>query len=179
VAEEPVTTEQESCEDLNKALAEEKSRAESYLASLQRSEADFRNYKKRIEQEKQESLAWSNAALIKSLLPIVDDMERAFAMADSAIKESPWFEGIKIIQRKLQDILKANGCTEIECLGLPFDPNLHEAIAHEEGEEGMVISEHRKGYMMKNRVLRAPQVTVGNGNSVSGKIAGHEKSEKT
>ena len=162
MAEDPVTQE-ENIEDLKKALEEEKSKAESYLASLQRSEADFRNYKKRIEQEKQESLFWTNADLIKSLLTVVDDMERAFTMVDPKFQDSTWVEGFRIIQRNLQDILKAHGCTEIECIGKPFDPNLHEAIGYEEGQEGMVISEHRKGYTMKNKVLRASQVTIGNG----------------
>ncbi|MGD0355874.1 MAG: nucleotide exchange factor GrpE [Dehalococcoidia bacterium] len=165
MAEEPVTHEQENVEELEKNVAEEKDKASSYLASLQRSEADFRNYKKRIEQEKQEALTWTNAELIKSLLPVVDDMERAISMMDPAVavKESSWGEGFKIIQRNMQDILRAHGCSEIECIGKPFDPNLHEAVGYEDGEEGMIISEHRKGYTMKNKVLRASQVTVGKG----------------
>ena len=163
MAEEPVTQEQENVDELKKAVAEEKDKASSYLASLQRSEADFRNYKKRIEQEKQEALTWTNAELIKSLLPVVDDMERAISMMDPAVKESSWGEGFIIIQRNMQDILRAHGCSEIECVGKPFDPNLHEAIGYEDGEEGMIISEHRKGYTMKNKVLRASQVTVGKG----------------
>ncbi|MGA2367572.1 MAG: nucleotide exchange factor GrpE [Dehalococcoidia bacterium] len=163
MAEEPVIQEQENVEELKKAVVEEKDKASSYLASLQRSEADFRNYKKRIEQEKQEALTWTNAELIKSLLPVVDDMERAISMMDPAVEESSWGEGFKIIQRNMQDILRAHGCSEIECVGKPFDPNLHEAIGYEDGEEGMIISEHGKGYTMKNKVLRASQVTVGKG----------------
>ena len=167
MAEEPVIQEQENVDELKKAVAEEKDKASSYLASLQRSEADFRNYKKRIEQEKQEALTWTNAELIKSLLPVIDDMERAIAMMDPVVKESSWGEGFEIIQRNMQDILRTHGCSEIECVGKPFDPNLHEAIGYEDGEEGMIISEHRKGYTMKNKVLRASQVTVG-----KGKLAG-------
>jgi len=174
VGEEPITQEQESTQDLKKALADEKVRADEYLASLQRSEADFRNYKKRTEQEKRDSLMWSNADLVKSLLPVVDDIERAFSMVGPECDNSTWIEGFRIIQRKLQEVLRAHGCVEIDCVGLPFDPNLHEAIAHEEGEEGIVISEHRKGYTMKNKVLRASQVTVGNGKSKKGP-AGAEK----
>jgi molecular chaperone GrpE len=176
VAEQPVTQEQDSVEDPSKALAEEKSKADNYLANLQRSEADFRNYKKRVEQEKQESLNWSNAELIRSILPVLDDIERAFSMVDPSVEGSTWLEGFKIIQRNLQDVLKAHGCTEIECVGVAFDPNLHEAVAHEEGAEGVIISEHRKGYMMKNKVLRAPQVTVGKGKTHSHGAAKGEKS---
>ena len=163
MAEDPAVQEQESVEDLKKALSDGKARADSYLASLQRSEADFRNYKKRVEQEKLESITWSSAELMKSILPTVDDMERAFQMVDSSGQDSTWMDGFRIIQRKLQDILRAHGCTEIECIGTPFDPNLHEAVAYEEGDEGMVISEHRKGYLMKDKVLRASQVSVGKG----------------
>ena len=163
MAEGSETYEETSVEELQKALEEETAKSNNYLASLQRSEADFRNFKKRVEQEKQDSLTWSNAELIKSLLPVVDDMERAFAMIDPALEDSAWVSGFRIIQRKMQDILRSYGCTEIECIGEPFDPNLHEAVGHEKGEEGKVVSEQRKGYMMKNRVLRASQVTVGNG----------------
>jgi molecular chaperone GrpE len=171
VGEEPLTQGQEgaqSIEDLKRALDEEKSRGDGLLASLQRSEADFRNYKKRTDQEKKDSLAWSNAELVKSLLPVVDDIQRAFTMVDPKCQDSTWLEGFRIIQRNLQDILRAHGCVEIDCVGTPFDPNLHEAIAHEPGEEGMVITEHRKGYTMKDKVLRASQVTVGNGESKRG-----------
>jgi molecular chaperone GrpE len=174
VGEEPLTQEQESTEDLKKALTGEKARADEYLSALQRSEADFRNYKKRTEHEKQDSLTWSNAELIKSLLPVVDDMERAFSMVDPECNDSKWLEGFRIIQRNLQDILKSHGCVEIDCIGVPFDPNLHEAVAHEPGEEGMVISQHRKGYTMKNKVLRASQVTVGNGEPVNAHPGGNK-----
>lgn len=163
MAEDPVTQGQERIEELEKALAEEKARAEEYLAGLQRATAEVQNVKKRTEQEKQDWLMWSNAELIKALLPVVDDMERAISMIDGNEENTAWIEGFKIIQRNLQDILKAHGCTQIECLGQPFDPNLHEAIGQENGEEGIVISEQRKGYALKNKVLRASQVTVGNG----------------
>ena len=171
MAEEPLTREQEgeqSVEELKKALAEERTRAEGLMSSLQRWQADYRNLQKRTDQEKKESLAWSNADLIKSLLPVVDDMERALSLLDTHGKDSDWLEGFKIIQRNLQEVLRSHGCKEIECIGQPFDPNLHEAIAHEPGEEGVVISEHRKGYIMKDKVLRASQVIVGNGQSKEG-----------
>jgi molecular chaperone GrpE len=167
LAEEPITQEeaQDDIEALKKTLAEEKEKAEKYLASAQRATADYQNLKKRTEQEKQESLAWSNAELIKLLLPVIDDMQRAFDHVDPAFEDTAWVDGFKQIERKLQEILRNHGCTEIECLGQPFDPNFHEAVAYEEGDEGVVIGEHRKGYQMKNRVLRASQVTVGKGTS--------------
>lgn len=165
MAEEPVIQENENIEDLKKALLEEKQKAAEYLADAQRERADYQNLKKRTDLEKQESLNSFNAEFIRAILPVIDDMDRAFGMIDPKLKDSPWVEGFKIIQRNLQDILKSHGCTEMECVGQPFDPSCHEAVAYEQGEEGIVISEHRKGYTMKNRVIRASQVSVGNGKS--------------
>lgn len=165
MTEEPVAQETENIEELKKALEEEKKKAAEYLADAQRERADYQNLKKRTELERQESLYLINAEFIRKLLPVLDDMERAFNMVDPQWQNSTWIEGFRIIQRNLQDILRAHGCQAIECVGQPFDPSIHEAVAYEEGEEGMVISEHRKGYTMNNRVLRAPQVTVGKGKS--------------
>ena len=164
MADEPVTQETENIEDLKEALLEERKKSAEYLVDAQRERADYQNLKKRTEQDKQESLKWSNAELIRSILPAIDDMERAFTMVDPQFQDSTWVEGFRIIQRQLQDALRAHGCTEIDCVGQPFDPNLHEAVTYEDGEEGTVISEHRKGYMMKDKVLRASQVAVGKGN---------------
>ena len=164
MAEDPISQEQDNIVDLKKALTESEEKAKTYLADAQRERADYQNLKKRTEQEKQEYLSWANVEIVRQLLPVVDDMQRAFNMVDPKFEDSTWVEGFKIIQRNLQDILRAHGCVEIECVGQPFDPNFHEAIGYEDGEEGEVVSEHRKGYTVKDRVLRASQVTVGNGN---------------
>lgn len=165
MAEEPVVQENENIEELKKALEEEKKKAAEYLADAQRERADYQNLKKRTELERQESINSINAEFIRKLLPVIDDMERAFNMVDPQWQNCNWVEGFRIIQRNLQDILRAHGCTAMECIGQPFDPNLHEAVAYEEGEEGMVISEQRKGYMLNNKLIRAPQVSVGKGKS--------------
>jgi len=164
LAEESISQEQDSIVELKKALAGAEEKAKTYLADAQRERADYQNLQKRTDQEKQEYQSWANAELMRLLLPIVDDMERAFNMVDPNFKDSTWVEGFRIIQRNLQDILRTHGCTPIECVGQPFDPNFHEAVAYEEGDEGTVISEHRKGYTMKDKLLRASQVTVGKGN---------------
>ena len=163
MAEEPILQEQDNIEELKKALAEAEERSKTYLADAQRERADYQNLKKRTEQEKQELSARANAEMIRLLLPVVDDMERAFAMVDPGFQDSTWVEGFRIIQRNLQDILRSHGCTEIECVGKRFDPNFHESVAYEDGEEGMVVSEHRKGYTIKDKLLRASQVAVGRG----------------
>jgi molecular chaperone GrpE len=146
LAEDPILQDSNNQVDLKKALAEAEDRAKTYLADAQRERADYQNLKKRTEQEKQENLSWANAEMMRQLLPVVDDMERAFNMVDPKFKDSTWVEGFRIIQRNLQDILRAHGCTVIECVGQPFDPNFHEAVAYEDGEEGMVVSDTVKLY---------------------------------
>ena len=153
----------EDIESLQEALAEEKEKAEKYLASWQRCQADFVNYKQRAEQEKSEVIEFANSALICNLLPIIDDMERAFASVPDGLVESNWTEGIRLIYNKLRAGLEAYGLTEIKAKGEPFDPRLHEAIMQQVGEEGMVIGETQKGYKFKEKVIRPSLVIVGKG----------------
>jgi molecular chaperone GrpE len=153
----------EDIETLQQALAEEKEKAEKYLANWQRSQADFDNYKKRSEQEIREVIEVAISALISNLLPIMDDMERAFASVPAELDESNWTEGIKLIYNKFKTTLEAQGLTEIEARGEPFDPRLHEAVMQQEGEEGMVIEETQKGYKFRERVIRPSLVIVGKG----------------
>jgi molecular chaperone GrpE len=148
---------------LAEQLAQEKERAESYLASWQRSAADFQNYKRRVEQEREELSRIANAALIINLLPLLDDLERALGNVDSHLAGMTWLDGIRLIQRKFQTILEMNGVTEIEADGQSFDPNVHEAVMFGEGEDGKVISVVQKGYRLGGRVLRPALVVVGQG----------------
>lgn len=154
----------EDMESLKGALAEEKAKAEEHLASWQRAQADFINYKRRVEQERNEATKFANAMLILNLLPVMDDMERALENVPTSLAGLTWVEGIKLISRKLQAVLEGHGLTEIEALGQPFDPNLHEAVLYGEGEEGMVIDELQKGYKLHERVLRPTMVKVGGSN---------------
>jgi molecular chaperone GrpE len=153
----------EDIETLQQALAEEKEKAEKYLANWQRSQADFENYKRRSEQVKGELIEFASSALISNLLPILDDLERAFASVPVELDESNWTEGIKLIYNKFKTTLETQGLTEIEARGEPFDPRLHEAVMQQEGKEGMVIEEIQKGYKFKEKVIRPSLVTVGNG----------------
>ncbi len=96
----------EDIEKLQQTLAEEKEKAERYLASWQRCQADWVNYKQRAEQEKSDVIEFANSALICNLLPIMDDMERAFASVPNELEESNWTEGIRLIHNKLKTILE-------------------------------------------------------------------------
>ena len=154
---------EEDVESLTKALAEEKERAERYLANWQRAQADLINFRKRSEQEKDEVIKFANAMLLMSLLPILDDFERALDNVSIKLAGLTWVDGIRLIHRKLQAVLESHGISQIEALGNDFDPTLHEAVLEEEGEEGKVIEELQKGYKLHERVLRPAMVKVGKG----------------
>lgn len=158
------TAEIEDLAALKQALAEEKKQTEEYLANWQRAQADFINYKRRNEQERQDFNRFANANLILSLLPVLDDLERALSSTPPAkpAKHS-WLEGIRLVDHKFRTILEAQGLTPIKALGEPFDPNFYEAIRQDKGKEGIVIEEFQKGYMLHDRLLRPAKVVVGNG----------------
>lgn len=153
--------EQESIEQLKQELTKERERAEANLASWQRSAADFQNYKRRVEQEREEVARLANAALIINLLPLVDDLDRALESVDTRLAGMTWLDGIRLIQRKFGALLEMNGVTEIEADGRDFDPNVHEAVTFGPGEDNKVISVVQKGYRLGDRVLRPSMVVVG------------------
>ncbi len=153
----------EDVETLKAQLEEERKRAEGYMASWQRAAADFQNYKRRTEQERQDVALLANASLIINILPILDDLERALRTVESHIAGLTWVDGIRLIYRKLQAILEAAGVKEIKTEGQDFDPRYHEATMQAEGEEGKVVGEVQRGYMLGDRVLRPAMVIVGKG----------------
>lgn len=155
--------EAEDIESLKQALAEEKAKAEAHLANWQRAQADFINYKRRSEQEKEEISKFANAMLMLNLLPILDDLERAFTSIPPHLAKLSWVDGIRLIERKLQASLEAQGLSPIKAKGEPFDPELHEAAMYSKGKEGIVIEELQKGYKLHDRVIRPTVVVVGNG----------------
>jgi molecular chaperone GrpE len=160
---EPEVAEIAGIETLKQALAEEKTKAEEYLAGWQRAQADFANYKRRIEQDKEEMSKFANTTLILSILPVLDDLERALTSIPPRSAKRGWVEGIELIWRKLQATLEAQGVSQIKALGEPFDPNLHEAARQGKGEEGIVVEEIQKGYRLHDRVIRPSKVVVGGG----------------
>jgi molecular chaperone GrpE len=176
-SQEKVITEEEQLTDemaaLKQVLAEEKSRAEEYLANWQRAQADFINFKKRSEQEKGEATKFANAMLILNLLPVLDDLERALDSLPANLAGLTWIDGIRLIYRKLQAVLEAQGLSPIKAEGEKFDPNLHEAVMHGEGEEEMITQELQRGYKLHDRVIRPTMVVVGKGKE-EGEAEGEE-----
>jgi molecular chaperone GrpE len=157
------TVETEDVESLKQALAEEKKKSEEYMASWQRAQADFVNYKRRTEQERQEFNSYANANLILSLLPVIDDLERALDAVPTKYKKHDWVEGVRLVAHKFKTILEGQGVKPIKAMGEAFDPNYHEALRQDKGEEGIVVEEFQKGYMMHDKLLRPARVVVGNG----------------
>jgi molecular chaperone GrpE len=153
----------DNIEALQEALAGEKGKAERYLASWQRCQADLENYIKRAEQAKSETVEFANAALLLEMLPVLDDFERALASVPAELGEQNWTKGIRLIYNKLKTALEAQGLAEIKAKGEPFDPYLHEAAGQMDGEEGIVVEEIRKGYKFKDKLLRPSMVMVGTG----------------
>lgn len=151
---------------LRRQLAEAEAKAAEYLDGWQRARAEFANYKRRNDQEKNELIKVANAALITRLLPALDDFERAFQTLPPGLSSLTWIDGIFLIYRKLLAILEAEGLTPIETQGQVFDPSVHEAVTHEpstEYEEGHIIGEVQKGYKLGDRVLRPSLVRVSAG----------------
>lgn len=157
-----VEPEVEDVEALKQALTEERARAETSLAGWQRAQADFINYKRRTEQEKEGIGRFANSMLVVNLLPVLDDLERALDSISDDI-ELGWVDGIRLIERKLRGILESQGLSPIKALGEPFDPYLHEAVRQDKGKEGIVVEELQKGYKLYDRVIRPSKVVVGNG----------------
>ena len=148
---------------LEEQLAKAKEDAQRNLCNWQRAEADFQNYKRRVEQERSESRRFASAALIINVLPILDDLERALGSLDARLAGLTWFEGIALIHRKLLVLLDNAGVTPIQAEGQQFDPSIHEAVTHADGEEGKVLAEVQRGYKLHDRVLRPAMVVVGKG----------------
>jgi len=160
---EPAVVEIEDIEALKQTLDEQTKQAETNLAGWQRAQADFTNYKRRHEQEREEISKFANATLMLNLLPALDDLERAIASIPAHKARLSWVEGIKLVERKLWTTLETQGLSPIKALGKPFDPNLHEAAMQSKGKEGMVVGELLKGYRLHDRVIRPAKVAVGNG----------------
>jgi molecular chaperone GrpE len=154
----------ERVEALERELAETRSKAEEHLYKWQRSAADFANYKRRTDEERAMASRFSTTMLIGKLLAVLDDFDRALESVPADARD-PWIEGVELVERKLRGVLESEGVTPIEAIGQPFDPNLHEAVAHEQTAEhadNEVIGEVQRGYMLHDRVLRPSLVRVAN-----------------
>ena len=154
----------EKLDDMQRVLEQTREQADENLRSWQRTAADFSNYRRRMDDEREGLSQFSNAVLIGKLLAVLDDFDRALENVPPDIHEG-WVDGVRLVERKLRSLLEAEGVTQIEALGKPFDPNLHEAVVYEETADhpdNQVIGELQHGYRLGDRVLRPALVRVAN-----------------
>lgn len=132
-------------------------------SDLQRIQAEFINYKARVEAEKATLSQFSKSQVIKDLLPVIDDLERALAHAPEELSENKWAQGVLKVYNRLQKQLEKLGVTKIEALNQPFDPNLHEAVSVEGDGDQQIVSEIlQNGYQLGSHIIRHATVKVTN-----------------
>jgi len=154
----------ERAESLQRELEAAREQSEENLRNWQRTAADFSNYKRRTDEERATVAQFSTALLINRLLGVLDDFDRAIENVPAEAHEA-WVEGVRLVDRKLRSVLESEGVTPIEVVGQPFDPNVAEAVVHEETTEypdNQVIGELQRGYRLHDRVIRPALVRVAN-----------------
>ncbi len=154
----PAATLEAALEDVERLRAE----SEQHLAAWKRARADYENLKRRSASEVDERAAQATAGLLLSLLPVVDNFDRAFE-ADREEDPGAWAEGIALIRKDLVQVLERLGVQPIAAAGQPFDPQYHEAVGRAPGPDNEVLEQVRKGYLLGTRVLRPALVVVGHG----------------
>lgn len=151
---------------LQAQLAEAQAQAAEYLDNWRRTTAELSNARKRMQREMDDLRAAAAERVLEKLLPIVDDVTRAFTVVPADQADSDWVNGFRMIQRKLEAFLESEGVQPIPAAGQRFDPALHYAVTHEEAdgyEEGQIISEVGRGYRLGDKVLRPSMVRVAKG----------------
>jgi molecular chaperone GrpE len=154
----------EDIEGLRAELADAKAQVDEYLSALQRERAEFLNYKRRTAEERERDLGLAGEDLIRKVLVLADDFDRAIDARPESVASDPWFEGLAAIDRKLRQLLESEGVSPIDAgAGTPFDPREHDAIATVPGSgraEGEIVEQIRRGYRLRERVLRPALVAV-------------------
>ena len=149
-------------QEVNDVKSEVSPEAEEYYAQLQRVMADFDNYKKRIQKEKESLYSIISAELIGDLLPVLDNLEKSASVEDEG---NAVLEGVILVYRQFQEVLQKLGVNEIKTVGEKFNPEYHDAVMHVEDEnvgDNIIVEELRKGYKLKDRIIRHSMVKVAN-----------------
>lgn len=148
---------------LRQQLATKEQEAKDYYDRYVRQVAETENFKKRNARERDDAIRFANEMLLKDLLPVIDNLERAISHAASGENGKPLVEGVEMVLKGFLDVLGKSGVRPIEAIGHPFDPSKHEAITQvfsEVHEPNVVVEELHKGYMLRDRLLRAALVSV-------------------
>ncbi|NLG86040.1 MAG: nucleotide exchange factor GrpE [Firmicutes bacterium] len=152
----------EELEELKAKLRQTEEEAQNYLAQLTRMQADFINFRRRVERERSEQVKYANEQLLLELLPVVDNLERAIAAGEGAESPGPLVEGVAQVLKQFLAVLAKEGVTPIDPgIGEPFNPEYQEALMREEGEAEVVVEELLRGWRYHDRVLRPTLVKVG------------------
>lgn len=163
-------------EELKAQLETAKALAAEHLASFQRTAADFANFKRRTSEDRERELGLASELLLRKLLAVADDFDRALEAMPPDLKGVSWIEGIVLVDRKLRALLESEGVTAIEAVGRTFDPREHEAIASLPGTgkpDGEIVAEVQRGYRVRDRVLRPALVAVAGGGAAAGDTTSH------
>ncbi len=154
-------------EQLKGELADARRQGEEYVGLLQRERAEFSNFRRRTAEERERDLGLAGEDLIRKVLVIADDFDRAIDARPAELAEHSWVEGVVAIDRKLRALLESEGVTAIDASpGRSFDPREHDAIANVPGtgrREGEIVDEVRRGYRLRDRVIRPALVAVAEG----------------
>jgi molecular chaperone GrpE len=139
---------------------------EKYKDAALRARAELDNYRKRVAREKEDAIRYANNSLLESLLPILDNFDLGLEAAKNAPEASGIVQGLEMVRKQLEDFLRNHGVEVVNAVGDRFDPNLHEAVAHESSPDvadGAVVRQLRKGFKLKERLLRPASVVVSKG----------------
>jgi len=150
-------------EQLQEELVKSQERADTNLAGWQRAQADYSNLVKEQDKKYKEMASWANAMLLAEILPVYNHFKLALKHIPEEVKKESWLKGIEMIQKQFQDFLKKYKIEEIKTVGEKFDPNLHEALTHEEKkdfESDQVFEEIQPGYLLGDKVLMPAKVKV-------------------
>lgn len=176
-AETAATSPSAELDDLRRKLAEKEEEARASYDRFLRERAELENFKKRMQRERAEALRFACEPLIRDLLPVVDNLERAVEHGEG--NEKSVIEGVQMVLKSLLDTLERHGVKRIEAVGEPFDPTRHEAMACRESTEhepNRVVEQHHTGYLLHERLLRPALVTV-SGRKSDGAVESEPKSD--
>jgi molecular chaperone GrpE len=146
-------------EELEGARKEASEKQDQYLRVM----AEFENFKKRVQKESTESRKYANEELLKAMLPVIDNLERALEHGDNDAEDDPMVEGLRMVQKQFLETLTKFGVSQVEALGKPFDPNFHEAmmqVATNDSPPNTVVTEIARGYLYNDRLIRPAMVGV-------------------
>jgi molecular chaperone GrpE len=157
-------------ERLRAELEAAQAQTAEHLASLQRTAADFANFRRRTAEDRERELGLASESLLRKLLAVADDFDRALEAMPAELRGVGWIEGIVLLDRKLRQLLESEGVTPIEAIGRPFDPREHEAVASVPTPgrpDGEVVAEVQRGYRVRDRVLRPAMVAIAGGGAAA------------